>query len=271
MLRKRRQLFEFADLPWVKGWLREGMFEYMNFLLYRMTQPYEGVERVLVTWALEAGEDVVLDLGSGGGGHVDWLFRRAKQLGLGLPRFVLSDLFPAPNIGSYKWIQARHGTHNVTYLSDPVDACTPPKTPCRLRSMFSIFHHLTPDQARRMLASACSDSDGILIAEGVRRALTPAIMMVLLLPAYMFLMPFAAPHFTVRRLLFSTLIPVIPLMMAFDGVASVLRAYTADEIVSFFPQSAQGEFEIKTYTFRFLAGIFATTVVTARRKKGKTF
>ena len=120
-----------------------------------------------------------------------------------------------------------------------------------------------------MLASACSHSDGILVAEGVRRAVLPAVMMALLLPVYMFVMPLAAPHFTARRLVFSTLIPIIPLMMAFDGVASVLRAYTADEIISLFPEGAETSFEIKAHTFRSLGGIFATTVVTASRRAAK--
>jgi len=269
LIKKRLQLFEFVDLPWVRGWVRQSMLEYLNFLLYRLAQPYKGVERILTGWAREAGENAVLDLGSGGGGHVDWLLRRAKASGLQLPRFILSDLFPEPNLRSYQSIQAGHGKSKVGYIAYPVNACSPPRNSVRLRSMFSIFHHLTPEQARQMLASACSDSDGILIAEGVHRALLPALLMAMLLPVYMFVMPFAAAHFTVRRLLFSTVIPIIPLMMSFDGAASVLRAYTADEIVSLFPKDAHQRFDIKAYTFRSLGGVFTTTVVTALRRSGK--
>ena len=109
LLRQRLQLFEFLDFPWVTGWVREGILEYLNFLLYKMTQPYQGVERVLTKWAAEAGEDTILDMGSGGGGHVDWLFRYAKASGISLPKFVLSDLFPGPNVPSYQSIQAAHG------------------------------------------------------------------------------------------------------------------------------------------------------------------
>src|SRR5262249_46809745 len=154
----------------------------------------------------------------GGGGHIDCLLGRAHTSGLRLPRFILSDLFPGPNIPAYEAIQSKHGKHRVGYISRSVDACAPAAGQCRLRSLFSLFHHLPPEQARRALASACSEADGILIAEGVRRALLPALLMVLLLPVYMLVMPFAAPHFSVRRLLFSTLIPIIPLLMVFDGV-----------------------------------------------------
>lgn len=245
------------------------MLEYLNFLLYRMAQPYRGVEQILSAWASEGAHGAVLDMGSGGGGHVDWLIRRADALGLPMPKFVLSDLFPKANLPTWETIQSRHGMTRVGYVTDAIDACAPEVSTIRLRSMFSIFHHLTPDQARRMLASACSDSDGILVAEGVRRAVLPAVMMAMLLPVYMFVMPLAAPHFTARRLLFSMVIPIIPLMMAFDGVASVLRAYTADEIVSLFPEGARGSFDIKAHTFRSLGGIFATTVVTASRRSAR--
>jgi hypothetical protein len=269
-IQKRLQLFEFLDLPWVTGWPRQGMLEYLNFLLYRMTEPYKGVDRVMADWAAEAGQSAVLDMGSGGGGHVDWMIRHADASGQRLPRFVLSDLFPQPNLPTYESIQAKHGKDKVGFISRSVDACSPKENSFRLRSMFSIFHHLTPEQARRMLASACAESDGILIAEGVRRAVLPALMMVTLLPVYMFVMPFAAPHFTVRRLVFSALIPIIPLMMVFDGVASVLRAYTGNEIVGLFPKEAHDSFDIKTHTFRFLGGIFSTTVVTALRRRNAT-
>lgn len=265
-LRKRLQLFEFLDLPWVGGWVRQAMLEYLNFLLYRMAQPYRGVEQILSDWASKGHHTTVLDMGSGGGGHVDWLIQRGDALRLPMPKFVLSDLFPGANLPTWKTIQASHGTSKVGYLADPVDACAPEVRTIRLRSMFSIFHHLTPEQARQMLASACSDSDGILVAEGVRRAVLPAVMMAMLLPVYMFVMPLAAPHFTARRLLFSMVIPIIPLMMAFDGIASVLRAYTADEMISLFPEDAERSFEIKAHTFHSLGGIFATTVVTASRR-----
>src|SRR5262249_50103217 len=157
---------------------------YLNFVLYQMAQPYRGVESIVAAWAQEAGETAVLDLGSGGGGHVDWLLRRAESSGLALPRFILSDLFPGPNIPTYQAIQTKHGNHRVGYISNSVDACAPPAGCCRLRSMFSLFHHLTPEQARRMLASACSEADGILIAEGVCRAVLLALLMVALLPVY---------------------------------------------------------------------------------------
>ncbi len=269
LLRKRLQLFEFLDLPWIGGWVRQSMLEYLNFLLYRMAQPYRGVEQILSRWASDGPKGFVLDMGSGGGGHVDWLIRRADASGLPIPKFILSDLFPKANLPTWETIQSRHGITKVGYVADPIDACAPEVSTIRLRSMFSIFHHLTPEQARQMLASACSDSDGILVAEGVRRAVLPAFMMAMLLPVYMFVMPFAAPHFTARRLVFSCIIPIIPLMMTFDGVASVLRAYTADEIISLFPEGAQAKFEIKAHTFRSLGGIFATTVVTASRRPVK--
>lgn len=266
MISRRLHLFEFLDLDWLPGWIRQALLEYLNFGLYRLWQPYRGVETILANWARKAGGDAVLDLGSGGGGHVDWLLRTSEKTGVSLPTFVLSDLFPLPNLPSYIAIRARYGEDKVAFRESPVDACDPRERKIPLRSMFSIFHHLRPEQARRLLANACRTSDGIIIAEGVRRAPLAALLMAIQLPVFMFVMPFAASNFSVRRLVFSAVVPVIPLMMAFDGAVSMLRAYTASEIESLFPDDAREHFVIESARLPVLGGLFETTVVTAYRR-----
>jgi hypothetical protein len=50
------------------------------------------------------------------------------------------------------------------------------------------------------------------------------------------LAPFFCARFSWKKLLVTTLIPIIPLMVQFDGIMSCFRSYTVDELESFLPQ-----------------------------------
>jgi len=104
-----------------------------------------------------------------------------------------------------------------------------PRAPPGFRTLFTAFHHFTPEQARGILADAMEQGQGIGIFEYTdRNFLVWAPPSSGPLPA---LDHHAAPAaVSFRGLLWTYLLPVIPLVAVWDGLVSCLRTYSPDEL-----------------------------------------
>jgi hypothetical protein len=113
--------------------------------------------------------------------------------------------------------------------------------------MVNSFHHMPPDQARGILASAQASGQPLLVYEMADNTI-PFALWCLLLPVSLGLVaitallmtPFVRP-LTARQLIFTYLIPIIPLAYAWDGQASLPRMYTQrdlDELLATLPRSS---------------------------------
>jgi hypothetical protein len=95
--------------------------------------------------------------------------------------------------------------------------------------MFSSFHHFPPEQARAILQNAVDAKQGIGIFEVTSRTASAVAMMFL-----WFLTPFvftpAIRPFRWSRLLYTYVLPIIPLVLLFDGLVSCLRTYQPREL-----------------------------------------
>jgi hypothetical protein len=97
------------------------------------------------------------------------------------------------------------------------------------RTMFTSFHHFPPEKARAILQNAVDAGQCIGIFEITRRApSTIALMFPWALMPFVFA-PLIRP-FRWSRLLFTYVVPIIPLVLLFDGVVSCLRAYRPQEL-----------------------------------------
>ena len=96
--------------------------------------------------------------------------------------------------------------------------------------MFSAFHHLDPGQARATLAHAVAHGEGIAVFEmGGGRSV---LMLLAVLPVpvrVLFAVPFIRP-FRWSTLLWTYLIPFLPIVLLLDSIVSVLRIYNCDEL-----------------------------------------
>lgn len=95
--------------------------------------------------------------------------------------------------------------------------------------MFTAFHHFRPEQARAIVADAVRQREGIAVVEATQRGLLSTLLM---LPAPLVVWaftPFIRP-FRWSRLLYTYLIPLVPLVTLFDGVVSCVRSYSVDEL-----------------------------------------
>jgi hypothetical protein len=117
----------------------------------------------------------------------------------------------------------------ISYHPHAVDATNVPHELGGVRTMFNAFHHFSPDAARRILGDAVRKRRPIAIFEGANSRAIALAAMPLQLPLILLLTPLVPP-FRWSRLVFTYAIPLIPLLILFDGTMSFLRLYLADEL-----------------------------------------
>lgn len=253
---RRLHLIELHEQTWVPQFLRESFVESLSTVL-RLTGVYKGVPGLYARWLEKSGGREVLDLASGAGGPTAALLTGLQRLGIEAPRFYLSDLFPARD--KFKQISMTH-PGRIYYIDEPVNALSvcPPHGK-DLRQIISAFHHFKADEAQTILADAAKHSRGICILEPFQR--NPLHMLLAILTIFPALIaPFFAQKWKWRLLLTSLVIPVVPLMLVFDTLVSVLRTYTKEEILKMIDSLQADNFKWSIGSTTFML-IFRTTYI----------
>jgi hypothetical protein len=239
---RRRQLVEIEDLPWCPSAVRNGATDWLAFMANgaRMFSPVAPAIRR----AMDAvGTTHVLDLCSGGGGP--WLTLE-QELSAGGPATVeLSDRYP--NTDAFRDVHERSGGR-VKFRTESIDATDVPVTLTGVRTMFNAFHHFPPETARAILADAVRKRRPIAIFEAVNTRAVGLIAIPLQVPTILLLTPFVRP-FRWSRLFFTYILPLIPLLVVFDGTVSFLRLYLGDELrelVASVPDHESFEWDVGT-------------------------
>ena len=226
---RRIQFIELHEQSWFPSSLRDFVTDALQFgfnllKLYAPIAPL--LQSVLDSTGsrMAAGQSVV-DLGSGGGGPWLDLSRKLHGNPPGL-RIWLTDKYP--NLGAFQKVRAA-SENQITFYPDSVEAMNVPRELKGLRTMFTSFHHFAPDEARAILQNAVDAGEAVGIFEIARRAwstigLTFAFVLMLFVCT-----PLIRP-FRWFRLLWTYLIPIIPVVLLFDGVVSCLRTYRPHEL-----------------------------------------
>jgi hypothetical protein len=231
----RVQWFELEDLPWMPSTLRDGGTDVLDAMFDRIGF-YDQVVPAVLDLLRDVAATRVVDLGSGGGGGALQVHRAVRAAGSPV-EFVLTDRFP--NAASAARVHAL-GDPRLRYEVTPVDALSGPIDPTAVHTMCSALHHFPPDVVRTLI--------GRLVAHRVPMAFldvaaspiarrTPAILapvpmaanLVALAVATLVVTPLIRPV-RLTRLLLTYLLPAIPLLVAWDGTVSTVRAYTAAEL-----------------------------------------
>ena len=219
----RIHLFEFEDQTWFPSFLRNYVTDFLQFLSNK-AKVYQPVIDVIHN-TLNAGHtSTIIDLGSGSGGGLLWLSDELKKINPAL-QIILTDLFP--NIEAFEY--TRQKSSDFDYFQHPVDAKNVPENLKGLRTQFLSFHHFNPDEARMIIQNAVNAQQSIAIFEIQDRSFPSFIAMLLSPVSVLFTTPFIRP-FRFGRLVFTYLIPVIPLVVLWDGIVSCLRTYSVDEM-----------------------------------------
>lgn len=227
MIRKempRRQWFEFEDLPWLPRVIRQGITDclFINQKILGTHRPFRPeLARLLAT----TGKSKITDLCSGGGGPLPLMIKQLSNE-IGQPvEIQLTDL--KPNLNAARQFAT---TANLSYSLTPVDATTVTADRTRVRTIFLGFHHLTPPKAAGILADAFAKKEPLAIFEATNRSLHAIIVNLVGAPPMALIsgLPFWRP--SLSRFLLTWVLPIIPLMIMWDGAISCLRTYTSADL-----------------------------------------
>lgn len=203
----RLHLFEIEDQPWWPRILRDYATDFLQFVLH-VGDNYAHAAPLMEAEMEAYGERRIVDLCSGGGGP--WKRLLPGLRASGPVDLRLTDLYPNAN-GT-----RRLAKMGARYHRESVDARSVPSSLRGLRTIFSGFHHFRPkrlDTCWRMRSRRVP----IAVFEITQRRLR-ALLMILFSPFLVLVStPFIRP-FRLTRLLFTYLIPIVPLFILWDGV-----------------------------------------------------
>jgi hypothetical protein len=221
---RRIQFIELHDQSWFPSSLRDKVIDALQFGL-GLLKPYGPVAALLGRSIDFARTQLIVDMCSGGGGPWPYLSRRVEDPAQPV-HVCLTDKYP--NLGAFQKLKAE-ARDRITFCPESVDATNVPGDLKGFRTMFTAFHHFSPEQARAILQNAVDDGQNIGVFEMTKRApLTIALMIPWsILP--LFFTPWIRP-FRWSRLFWTYVIPVVPFVFLFDGVVSCLRTYRPEEL-----------------------------------------
>jgi hypothetical protein len=174
---------------------------------------------------LESTENTqIIDLGSGGGGGMIWINEELQKSNPDL-KIILTDFYP--NTEAFDYTKAQ--SPNFDYISTPVDARNVPSDLKGLRTQFLSLHHFKEKEAQLILQNAVDAKSPIAIFEAQERSIASVIAMIFSPLTVLFTAPFIRP-FKLGRIVFTYLIPIVPLFVLWDGVVSSLRTYSVKEM-----------------------------------------
>jgi hypothetical protein len=221
---KRIHAFEFGDLRWFPKNLRNYATDFLQFGANTFDM-YRPVIPILKKGIESAGNNTIVDIASGGGGGLLRIAGHLKKENPSL-KIILSDFYPNIEAFQRTWAKA---PETFEFIKEPVDAMSVPSSLKGLRTQFLSFHHFKPEQAKAILQHSIDHQQPIAIFEGQQRNTKSMIRMLLSPLSVLLTTPFIRP-FKIDRIIFTYLIPVLPLFILWDGVISVLRTYTIEEL-----------------------------------------
>jgi hypothetical protein len=144
-------------------------------------------------------------------------------------QLIMTDLYP-----NLEYAQKMNASDipEIEYLTDPVDAANVDAEMNGLRTMVGSLHHMKPVIARKILKNAMESRQPFLSIE-ISDNSYPKALWWLAIPfniiSSLFISAMTRPM-TWQQLLFTYLIPVIPLVFAWDGAVSNARTYTLSDL-----------------------------------------
>src|SRR5208283_5850397 len=239
---RRIHFIELHDQPWCPSTIRDGVTDALQFG-FHLFQVYGPIVPLLQRLIDSTGTCSIVDMCSGGGGP--WLDLSRRLQSHKLPRntpplqICLTDKYP--NLAAFQKIEAA-SSGRISLSPQSVDATNVPRELKGLRTMFTSFHHFSPDMARAILQNAVDSGEGIAIFEAPRRApftiglVLPWILILSILTLWI-------RPFRWSRLLWTYLVPITPLVLIFDGVVSCLRTYRPSELRELVQQLTASDYQ----------------------------
>lgn len=228
---KRIHLFEFGDQPWFPLTIRRQGMELLA-TIFRITKTYAPTAKIISDLMLNTHTHDLVVLGAGsGGGILDVVTNLAADT-----QIVLTDIFPDKEF--------RTSDSRIRYQQKPVDALKVPADLKGIRVMYTAFHHFSPASAGALLQDAVGNKQPIAIFESTERSLRGLAVVVLLPVIVLLLTPFVRP-FRPSRLVWTYVIPLLPIFVVWDGLVSSLRTYSASDLKPLLEQLTDYEWKFE--------------------------
>jgi len=145
------------------------------------------------------------------------------------PKLLMTDLYPNQEYAAE--INSRTD-EQIKYSLEPVDATNVSSERTGLRTMVGSLHHMNPESARKILKNAMDSQKPICTFE-ISDNSFPKLLWWLAFPiniiTSLFISLMTRPM-TIQQIVFTFLIPIIPLTFAWDGAVSNARTYTLKDM-----------------------------------------
>jgi len=242
---KRLELFEFEDFPWLPTFVRAGVTNLIE-VFHRILGTSNIVSTLIMQAHRQQAFDQVVDMGSGSGGTMPQVMAKVNETRPQDPiQLLLTDAYP--DLKVVERINSQSPPY-IRYLDTPLDARNIADAPAGLKTMMASFHHLHPTIAKDLLRSAEQHGESILIYELAKNNI-PVLLWWLLLPlslSILILMTLIMTPFvkglSFTQVVFTYVIPIIPLVYAWDGQASLMRTYTFKDIEQLLGERANPQY-----------------------------
>jgi hypothetical protein len=199
------------------------MTDFLQFISNKFDL-YKPIVPIILEGLEKSESNTIIDLASGGGGGMVKLNEHLLKNNPNV-KIVLTDYFP--NIDAFKLTKV--SSSNITYLETPINALNVPENLKGLRTQFLSFHHFKPNNAKQILENAVKNASPIAIFEAQERNIKSLLFMLFSPINVLLLTPLIKP-FKLGRIVFTYLIPILPLLVMWDGMVSVLRTYSVKEM-----------------------------------------
>jgi len=220
---KRVHLFEFEDFQWFPSAIRNYLTDFLQFVSNRF-DIYKNIAPMIEDVLDRTHTNTIIDLASGGGGG---LLKLSEHLQKSRPdlKIVLTDFYP--NITAFERTASLSPV--FTCYKDSVNAMNVPSGLIGLRTQFLSLHHFRADDAVKILQNAVDSNNPIALFEAQERDVKSIVSMIFSPLSVILTTPFIRP-FRIGRIIFTYLIPAVPLFVMWDGIVSALRTYSVKEM-----------------------------------------
>jgi len=224
---KRIHLFEFHELNWFPKTWRNLFTDFLSY--FEATEKIYAPVASLLTPIIEKSEKFsIIDLCSGAGSPIFTVVNTVKGNISDKIQVILTDKHP--NTYSFARI-AKKSKGRIKFVDKPVDATNVPEKLQGFRTFFSSFHHFKEEFAHAILLDAVNKREGIGIFEYTERSLLLRLVLFgIPLQLWLFLNTPLIRPFRWQRIVWTYLIPIIPLIFFWDGIISCLRSYSESEL-----------------------------------------
>jgi uncharacterized integral membrane protein len=254
---RRFHLVEFEDYAWFPKAVRDGITDYLRFFvtvfdIYFPIVPY--IKELLDN----SSSDTIIELGSGGGGGIEKILNHLDKITEVKTKVLMTDFFP--NIQAFKLIKERNnGRFDFIYYS--VDASSVPENLKGVRTLFSAFHHFNPKTAKAVLRDAVEKKSPIGIFDGAERKLRYIAGVIVFTLLFIFIVPLFTKPIKLSRFFYTYVIPLIPLFALFDGIVSMLRMYTPEELLMMAEEAGEKKFVWKSGKVKHKLGAYVVYLI----------